>query len=161
VSRLSVPDRACCEVAVGVDLVSVDRFGRLLRDHPGAAADLFTAVELAACAGKRRRTEHLAARFAAKEAVLKALGSGLGPGMRWTDIEVTNDPQGRPLADLRGAVAERARSCGFRQVCLSLTHTAGLAMAEAAAVRGNNADVSWLAGDAGTKAMVFNALSSD
>lgn len=81
------------------------RFTRLLREHPGAAPDLFTAVELASCAGKRRRVEHLAARFAAKEAVLK-----------------------------------------------TLTHTADLAIAQAAAVRGPNADVSWLAGDSGTKA---------
>jgi holo-[acyl-carrier protein] synthase len=136
-----------------VDLVSVTRFARLLREHPGAAPDLFTAVELASCAVKRRRVEHLAARFAAKEAVLKALGTGLGPRMRWTDIEVTNDQEGRPVVSLGGAVAARAQACGFRQVCLSLTHTAGLAIAQAVAVRGNNVGVSRLAGDRGTKAM--------
>ena len=129
------------------------RFARLLREHPGAAPDLFTAVELAGCAGKRRWTEHLAARFAAKEAVLKALGTGLGPRMRWTDIEVANDPEGRPIVFLGGAVAARADACGFRQVCLSLTHTADFAIAQAAAVRGNNADLSWLARDGGTKAV--------
>ncbi|HTU01722.1 MAG TPA: holo-ACP synthase, partial [Candidatus Sulfotelmatobacter sp.] len=78
-----------------MDLVSVNRFARLLREHPDATRELFTAVELASCAGKRRRLEHLAARFAAKEAVLKLLGTGLGPRMRWADIEVTNDPDGR------------------------------------------------------------------
>ena len=144
-----------------MDLVSVRRFARLLREHPGAARDLFTAVELASCAGKRRRLEHLAARFAAKEAVLKALGTGLGPRMRWTDIEVTNDPDGSPVAGLSGAVAARADVCGFRTICLSLTHTAGLAIAQAAAVRANPAELSWLAGDSGTKAMDFNALSPD
>jgi len=131
----------------------VTRFARLLREHPGAAPDLFTAVELASCAGKRRRVEHLAARFGAKEAVLKALGTGLGPRMRWTDIEVTNDSQGCPIVSLDGAVAARAQACGFQQVCLSLTHTADLAIAQAVAVRGNNADVSRPAGDCGTKAM--------
>jgi holo-[acyl-carrier protein] synthase len=140
-------------VAIGVDLVSVDRFARLLREHPGAAPGLFTTAELARCAGQRRRAEHLAARFAAKEAVLKALGTGLGPRMRWTDIEVTNDQAGRPVVSLGGAVAARADACGFRQVCLSLTHTAGLAIAQAAAVRGHDADVSRLAGGDGTKAM--------
>lgn len=144
-----------------MDLVSVRRFARLLREHPGAGRELFTAVELASCAGKRRRLEHLAARFAAKEAVLKALGTGLGPRMRWTDIEVTNDRDGCPIAGLSGAVATRADVCGFRSVCLSLTHTAGLAIAQAAAVRANPAEPSRLAGDSGTKVMDCNALSPD
>jgi len=144
-----------------VDLVSVNRFARLLREHAGAARELFTAAELAACAGKRRRTEHLAARFAAKEAVLKALGTGLGPRMQWTDIQVTNDPDGRPVVALGGAVAARAGHCGFRHVCVSLTHTAEFAIAQAAAVRGNHADVSWLAGDLYAKAMDLDAFSPD
>jgi holo-[acyl-carrier protein] synthase len=155
------PERNFCQVFVGVDLVSVNRFERLLLDHPGAARDLFTAVELASCAGKRRRVEHLAARFAAKEAVLKMLGSGLGPRMRWTDIEVVNDENGRPMVGLSGAVAARADACGFRDVCLSLTHSAGLAIAQAAAVRGTHVDASWLTGGADTKAMGLDALSLD
>ncbi len=144
-----------------MDLVSVNRFARLLREHPGAARELVTAAELAGCAGKRRRSEHLAARFAAKEAVLKALGTGLGPLMRWTDVEVTNDQAGRPLVGLGGAVAARADGCGFRDVCVSLTHTAGFAIAQAAAVRGSHADVSRFAGDVCTKAMDTDALSPD
>lgn len=138
-------------MSVGVDLVCVSRFARLLGEHPGAARELFTPAELACCAGKRRRSEHLAARFAAKEAVLKVLGTGLGPRMRWTDVEVTSDPDGRPLVGLGGAVAARADGCGFRSVCVSLTHTADLAIAQAAAVRGNHKN----------RAMDLDALSPD
>ena len=113
---------------------------------------MFTTAELAYCAGKRRRAEHLAARFAAKEAVLKAFGTGLGQRMRWTDVEVRNNSSGRPLVFLRGAVAARAGARGVRDVDVSLTHTANLAMAHAIVISGNCA---------GTKARDCDALSPD
>jgi len=103
-------------------------------EHEHALDTLFTERELAYCAGKRRRHEHLAARFAAKEAVLKALGTGLVRRMRWTDVEVVNDGSGRPRVRLSGevaALAERRRLAGLE---ISLAHSAGLAVAEALAV---------------------------
>lgn len=155
----STNERTCCEVSIGVDLVSVGRFGRLIREHPGAISELFTAAELAGCAGKRRRLEHLAVRFAAKEAVLKALGTGLAAHMQWTDIEVTNSAAGRPLVRLRGAVAAHAHMCGFPEVTVSLTHSAGLAIAQAAAVRrGHDGDGHDSAGHEGDG---IHALSFD
>lgn len=115
-------------IQVGTDIVCIPRVRRLLADHPAGAAEIFTAHELLYCRDKRDRYEHLAARFAAKEALLKALGTGLGPGMRWTDIEVRNDPLGRPRLQLYGAVAERAGA-----ICvppeISLSHTAEHAVA--------------------------------
>ncbi len=125
---------AHCRVRVGVDLVDVERLERLLGANPGAADELFTVAEQAYCEGKRRRIEHLAARFAAKEAVLKAFGTGLGQRMRWTDVEIVNTPLGRPTVRLDGAVAARARERGVSEVEVSLTHTAGLAMAQAVVV---------------------------
>lgn len=117
-------------VRTGVDLVSVARLERLLFEQPAIASTIFTTRELAYCAGKRRRLEHLAARFAAKEAVLKALGTGLGPGMAWTEIEVINALDGRPSARLAGAVAAFATQLGVTSLDVSLTHVAELAIAQ-------------------------------
>ena len=122
------------DVRVGVDLVAVDRMARLLTANPAACATLLTPRELAACDGRRRRDEHVAARFAAKEAVLKALGTGLGRRMRWTDVEVLRRRGGRPAVDLHGEVAALARRRGLASLDISLTHTAGLALAHAVAV---------------------------
>jgi holo-[acyl-carrier protein] synthase len=115
---------------VGIDVVGVDRVRRLL-ERPAAAAELFTPDELAYCAGRRRRYEHLAARFAAKEAVLKAIGTGLGARMQWTDVEVVNDLHGRPRAVLHGEVARAAARRDIVAVALSLSHSDGMATAVA------------------------------
>jgi holo-[acyl-carrier protein] synthase len=116
---------------VGVDAVEVDRVARLSEDHPDSFEEIFTPRELEYCAGKRRRSEHLAARFAAKEAVLKAFGTGISQRMRWTDVEVVNDARGRPEITLGGAVAQFAERHGLAQLDVSLTHTRGLAIAHA------------------------------
>jgi holo-[acyl-carrier protein] synthase len=119
---------------VGVDIVRVDRVARLLTEHPGSLDTLFTPREQTYCLGKRRCHEHLAARFAAKEAVLKAFGTGLGQGMRWTDVEVVNDVLGRPRVYLAGEVAVLAQRRGLLDVDVSLSHTPELAIAHAVAV---------------------------
>ena len=119
---------------VGVDLVGVARLARLVDEQPGIAETIFTARELAYCAGKRRREEHLAARFAAKEAVLKAFGTGLGQRMCWTDVEIVNEVLGRPRVCLRGEVAAWAERSGLTDLDVSLSHTADLAIAQAVAV---------------------------
>lgn len=117
---------------VGVDLVDVSR----LRDAPSRErllARLFTAGELQDCRGAHR-WQSLAARFAAKEAVVKALGTGLR-GMRWHDIEVVRDDLGRPQVRLTGGAARRAAILGVSAVFISLSHTQTHAMAQAVAVR--------------------------
>ena len=119
---------------MGVDLVSVARLARLLAEQPEIAESIFTARELAYCAGKRRRVEHLAARFAAKEAVLKAFGTGLGQRMHWTEVEIVNEAVGRPRVCLRGEVAAWAERRGLTDLDVSLSHTADLAIAQAVAV---------------------------
>lgn len=129
--RPSAPE---LEVRVGVDLVPVERLARLLDEHPAAAGELFTERELTYCRRKRRSEEHLAARFAAKEAVLKAFGSGLARRMSWTEVEIVNDRLGRPLVELHGEVAEWARARRLSGVDVSLAHAGGLAIAHAIAV---------------------------
>ena len=122
------------EIRVGVDLVGAGRVERLAADNPGILQTLFTSRELDACSTKRRPYEHLAARFAAKEAVLKAFGSGLAEEMQWTDVEIVNGTRGRPRVNLYGAVATWAERLGLSAVDVSLSHTEGLACAQAVAV---------------------------
>ena len=119
---------------VGVDVVGVERLERLVRDDQERQSTLFTQIELDYCRGKRRQYEHLAARFAAKEAVLKAFGTGISQRMRWTDVEVVNERSGRPRIRLTGEVAAFAERRGLRDLDVSLTHTEGLALAHAVTV---------------------------
>jgi holo-[acyl-carrier protein] synthase len=118
-------------LGVGVDAVKVERVQRLLSEHPDRATDIFTAHELAYCHGKRRAAEHLAARFAAKEAVLKAFGTGVARRMRLSEVEVVNDRAGRPRIKLGGTVAAFARRGGLADLDVSLSHTDDLAIAHA------------------------------
>jgi holo-[acyl-carrier protein] synthase len=121
-------------VRVGVDIVGVGRIERLMAENADIERRLFTERELAYCYGKRRCFEHLAARFAAKEAVLKAIGSGLGSRMRWTDVEVMRGAAGRPHIRLEGAVESAADARGIAEIDVSLAHTEGYAVAQAVAV---------------------------
>jgi holo-[acyl-carrier protein] synthase len=122
--------RLCqCVIRVGVDLAEVDRIGRLLADHPDGVHELFTRHEIEYCLRKRAHDMHFAGRFAAKEAVLKAFGTGLGRRMRWTDVEIVNQPLGKPDVRLHGEVAARAERRGLTGIDLSLTHSRTLAMA--------------------------------
>jgi len=108
-------------VGVGIDVVDLDRFGQSLRRTPGLAERLFTPAEA------DRPVASLAARFAAKEALAKALG---GPGnLAWHDAEVVTEPSGRPRFALRGTVAAAAADLGAVHVHLSLSHDAGIASA--------------------------------
>jgi holo-[acyl-carrier protein] synthase len=123
---------------VGVDAVGVKRLERLFSDHPSSAEEIFTPRELEYCRSKRRSGEHLAARFAAKEAVLKAFGTGISRRMRWTDVEVVKDRFGRPEIRLDGAVAAYAERHHLTELDVSMTHTEGLAIAHAASLWGSH-----------------------
>ena len=120
-------------VGVGVDAVDVDRFRKILARRPGFAARFFTLSELADADRTGDPAESLAARFAAKEAVMKALGTGLG-GFALTDVEVRRSDgsgatRGAPLLSLHGAAATLAHHHGATRFHLSLTHTSHVAVA--------------------------------
>jgi holo-[acyl-carrier protein] synthase len=119
------------KLRIGIDAVGVERLRRLVEGDDERQKRLFTAAELDYCRGKRREYEHLAARFAAKEAVLKAFGTGISQRMRWTEVEVVSELSGRPRIVLDGAVAAFAERNGLRDLDVSLTHTEGLALAQA------------------------------
>jgi len=124
-------------VGLGIDVIAAERIGRLLERQPAAYERLFSPHERAYCDDFAEPYAHYAARFAAKEAVGKALGIGI-IGFVWRDIEVLSG--GKPRVALHGAVAGVARSLGVTRVELSLSHTAGMAYAVAAALK-EDADV--------------------
>jgi len=122
-------------IAHGIDLVDFDRIRKLLDSHgPSALQRVFTAQEQADSNKLRDPIERLAGRFAAKEAVMKLIGTGWRDGVAWTDIEVINDPLGQPLVRLTGAVKKIADRKGIEQITLSITHTANFAIASAVAL---------------------------
>ncbi len=118
---------------IGIDAVEVDRFRTVIGRTPGVVRRVFTAGEQAAGARRRDPAQRLAARFAAKEAVMKALGVGLG-AFKFHDVEVVNAPSGKPELVLRGRAAELARELGVSAWQLSLTHTDRTAHAVAVAL---------------------------
>jgi holo-[acyl-carrier protein] synthase len=120
-------------VGVGIDVVPIERFAAALARTPSLADRLFTAAERVTHAGEPRSAESLAARFAAKEALAKALGAG--GGMLWTDAEVLVDDVGRPTLAIRGTVRERADSLGVASWHVSLSHDGGIAAATVIAER--------------------------
>jgi len=117
-------------VGSGIDLVEIGRIQRSVERYGQRFLDrVFTAAEQAYCLRKRRAAESLAARFAAKEAGAKALGTGISHGVNWLEIEVVREPGGRPALRFYGRAAQFALRLGARRAALSITHTADLAMA--------------------------------
>lgn len=117
-------------VGTGIDLTeipriqqSLDRYGQRFLNR------VYTPAEQAYCLRKRKAAESLAARFAAKEAGAKALGTGISHGVSWLEIEVVREPSGRPTLVFHGRAAEFARRLAATRASLSLTHTDALAMA--------------------------------
>jgi holo-[acyl-carrier protein] synthase len=114
----------------GIDIVEIARFQRFLEQGNDALFHrLFTASEIEYCAEKKLSAQHYALRFAAKESYLKALGTGLREGLSWKDIEVVNDPLGKPQLRLYGRALEMFQQAGLCGSFLSMSHDAGCAIA--------------------------------
>ncbi len=116
----------------GVDIIEVDRIDNAILRHGQRFFDRFyTSQELIDSDGQ---TPSLAARFAAKEAILKLMGTGWRGKIAWTDIEVVNNPAGQPEVALDGEVKELAEKLGIEHISVSITHTANFAIASAVAL---------------------------
>ncbi len=117
-------------VGTGIDLAEVDRIRRAIERHGVRFIQrIYTVEEIAYVERKANRYERYAARFAAKEAGMKAIGTGWRGGVRWQDFEVANLPSGKPTLKFHGFASEVAAKLGVRHVALSMTHTAQQGMA--------------------------------
>lgn len=118
-------------VGTGIDITEVARIAAAIERYGERfLRRVFTPREVEYCRSKRNANERFAARFAAKEAGMKAIGTGLRRGVTWQDVEVTHQPGGRPTLVFTGKAAEFAAKLGVKQVALSLTHTEETAMAQ-------------------------------
>lgn len=118
-------------VGTGVDIAEVPRVAEAIERYGQRFLQrIFTEGEIRYCESKANRVERYAARFAAKEAGMKALGTGWNHGVRWRDIEVRRQPGGRPTLEFHGKAGEFASNMGVTNIALSLTHTAEEAMAQ-------------------------------
>ncbi len=120
-------------LGLGVDIVEIERMAAALERRPRLKERLFSAEERTYCDARGRPEVHYALRFAAKEAVLKALGTGFS-GMKFTDVEVIREANGRPVPRLSGRAAERAAELGVIEMHLSLSFTRTTAVASAVAL---------------------------
>ena len=122
-------------IAHGIDLVDFPRIEDMLKRHGDRFLDrVFTVAEQEYAKANKNGVEKLAGRFAAKEAILKLLGTGWRGKIAWTDIEVVNTETGQPRVNLSGEVKKIADKSGITQISVSITHTANFAIASAVAL---------------------------
>jgi len=118
-------------VAIGIDIVEIARIKEIFaRRGERFRNRVFTRAEIDYCENRASRLESYAARFAAKEAAMKALGTGWGEGVGWREIEVARTGRGAPTIQLHGRALERMTEIGARKAHLSLTHSSDIAMAQ-------------------------------
>jgi holo-[acyl-carrier protein] synthase len=118
-------------VGLGLDIAEVDRIEAAIGRRGAAFLErLYTPSEVAYCESHKDKFERYAARFAAKEAAMKALGTGWSRGVRWRDIEVAREPSGKPTLRLEGVARQIAQRMGVKNISLSITHSGNLALAQ-------------------------------
>ena len=122
-------------IGVGTDIVEVVRIGQMIERHGEVFLNrVFTDDEIRYCQRRREYTQHYAGRWAAKEAVMKTLGTGWSRGVGWRDIEICSSKSGQPSIILRGAAREIAQQAGICDVLISISHCRSFATATAVAV---------------------------
>ncbi len=122
-------------IAHGIDLIECDRIQDVWNQHPDRfIARILTPAEREYCLRKKNPLPHIAGRFAAKEAIMKVLGTGWRGQISWTDIEILNDQAGQPHVELTGHCRQVADERGMTRVLISITHTQNYAAASAIAV---------------------------
>ena len=118
-------------VGLGLDIAEIDRIEAAIVRHGAHILErLFTPGEVAYCESYKNRFERYAGRFAAKEAAMKALGTGWRHGVRWRDIEVTREPSGKPTLRLEGVARGFADRLGVKNISMTITHSGNFALAQ-------------------------------
>src|SRR5438128_9694407 len=122
-------------VGIGTDIVECLRIGKMVAEHGELFLHrVYTTREIRYCQSRKHATEHFAGRWAAKEAILKCLGTGWRRGICWTDVEIRNDPAGKPVVHMCGAAKDLAQSLRIADIRLSISHCWAYATAVAVAV---------------------------
>lgn len=121
-------------VGIGTDIVECLRIGKMIEQHGELfLSRVFTGREIRYCQARKHANEHFAGRWAAKEAILKAIGTGWAKGICWTDLEVRNRQDGRPEVRVRGGARDAAISRGIGEILVSISHCRTYATAYALA----------------------------
>jgi holo-[acyl-carrier protein] synthase len=124
-------------VGIGTDIVECLRIGRMIEQHGERfLTRVYTEREVRYCQARKHATEHFAGRWAAKEAILKCLGTGWRRGMDWTDMEIRNTPNGQPRVLMCGAAKDQAQALQVADILISISHCRAYATAYAIALRG-------------------------
>jgi holo-[acyl-carrier protein] synthase len=122
-------------IGIGTDIVETARVAGMFERHEDAFAErVFTSAEQAYCSFYKQPAERYAGRWAAKEAVLKALGTGWSGGIGWRDVEIVNEASGKPICHLSGAARQHAAHLGIAEIQVTLSHCAAYAVAFAVAI---------------------------
>jgi holo-[acyl-carrier protein] synthase len=116
-------------IGVGIDIVEVDRMADKVDRSAGFIEKVFSEKEISFCEAQKEKAQHYAARFAAKEAFLKATGKGLTLGYELCDIEIVSDAVGKPMIHLKGSFADKAKENNWNHIQVSLTHVKSMASA--------------------------------
>lgn len=123
-------------IGIGSDIVECLRIGRMIEQHGEIfLTRVFTEREIRYCQGRKHAIEHFAGRWAAKESILKCLGTGWRRGMSWTDMEIRNEPSGKPTVLMCGAVKDEAQVLRISDILITMSHCRAYATAYAMAVR--------------------------
>lgn len=122
-------------IGIGTDITECLRIARMIERHGELFINrVYTAEETRYCQNRKQSTQHFAGRWAAKEAILKALGTGWRRGISWCDIEIRNEPGGRPTVGLRGGVKDLVERLGVAEILVSISHCHTHATAYAIAI---------------------------
>jgi len=122
-------------IGIGTDITECLRIARMIERHGELFINrVYTAEEIKYCQSRKQATQHFAGRWAAKEAILKALGTGWRRGISWRDMEVHNEPGGKPVVAVRGGVKDVVEQLGIREIQVSISHCRTHATATAIAV---------------------------
>jgi holo-[acyl-carrier protein] synthase len=122
-------------IGIGTDITECLRIARMIERHGELFIDrVYTPDEILYCRSRKQATQHFSGRWAAKEAILKALGTGWRKGISWRDIEVRNEPGGRPVVAVRGGAREAIEQLGVTEIHVTISHCRSHATATAIAV---------------------------
>jgi holo-[acyl-carrier protein] synthase len=122
-------------ISIGTDIIECVRIAQMIEKHGEVFLQrVFTQKEIQYCSSRKAANQHYAGRWAAKEAVLKVLGTGWAKGILWTDVEVVNEVSGAPTLVMTGKAAEIARELGIREVMITISHCRAYATAFATGV---------------------------